>query len=140
MFQTIIVAGYLGRDPELRYTGDGTPVANFSLATSRRWSGQDGSPREQTTWFRVTVWRRQAEICNQYLQKGRAVLVEGELNSDPDTGGPRLWTGNDGATRASYEITARTVRFLGGRGDVAPAGEPGGTLSELPSDDDEIPF
>jgi len=69
MYHTVIVAGNLGRDPELRYTGDGTPVANFSVATNRRISRQDGTSRDETVWFRVTVWRRQAEICNQYLQK-----------------------------------------------------------------------
>lgn len=140
MYHTVIIAGYLGRDPELRYTGDGTPVANFSVATSRRWSGQDGTAHDETVWFRVTVWRRQAEICNQYLSKGRPVLVEGELKPDPETGGPRMWTGNDGTTRASFEITARTVRFLGGRGDGAPMGGTGGSLEAPPAEEDEIPF
>jgi single-strand DNA-binding protein len=136
----VIVAGYLGRDPELRYTGDGTPVANFSMATSRRFSRPDGTSREETIWFRVTVWRRQAEICNQYLQKGRAVLVEGELRPDPDSGGPRVWVGNDGTSRASYELTARTVRFLGGRTDVAPMVDAGGPFEEPAGEADEIPF
>jgi single-strand DNA-binding protein len=140
MYHTIIVAGHLGRDPELRYTGDGTPVANFSVASSRRYSRQDGTSREETVWFRVTVWRRQAEICNQYLQKGRPVLVEGELKPDPETGGPRMWKGNDGTTRASYEITARTVRFLGGRGDAAPEGGASDALEAPPAEEDEIPF
>jgi single-strand DNA-binding protein len=140
MYHTVIVAGYLGRDPELRYTGDGTPVANFSMATTRRFSRQDGTSREETIWFRVTVWRRQAEICNQYLQKGRAVLVEGELKPDPETGGPRVWVGNDGTSRASYELTGRTVRFLGGRGDVAPMGDAGGPFEAPPAEADEIPF
>ena len=140
MYHTVIVAGHLGRDPELRYTGDGTPVASFSVATSRRFSRQDGTSRDETVWFRVTVWRRQAEVCNQYLQKGRQVLVEGELKPDPETGGPRVWQGNDGTSRASYEITARTVRFLGGRGDAAPAEDAGGSLQAPPADEDEIPF
>ena len=141
MYQTVIIAGNLGSDPEMRYTPDGTPVTNFSVATNRRWSGQDGTPREKTVWFRVTVWRRQAETCNQYLQKGRSVLVEGELNPDPDTGGPRIWTGNDGKPRASYELTARTVRFLGGRGEATPVSPTGGEIEGPPTkEDEEIPF
>ena len=140
MYHTIIVAGHLGRDPEMRYTPDGTPVANFSLATNRRRSGQDSASRDETIWFRVTVWRRQAEVCNQYLQKGRMVLVEGELQADPTTGGPRVWTGNDGTTRASFELTARTVRFLGGRGDVAPMARPDSAQEAPPAEEDEIPF
>jgi single-strand DNA-binding protein len=140
MYHTVIVAGHLGRDPEMRYTPDGTPVANFSLATNRRRSSQDGTSRDDTIWFRVTVWRRQAEVCNQYLQKGRMVLVEGELQADPTTGGPRVWTGNDGTTRASFELTARTVRFLGGRGDVAPNGRPDTTEEAPLTEEDEIPF
>jgi len=139
MYQTIIIAGNLGRDPEMRYTADGTPVTNFSVATNRRWTGQDGTQRERTTWFRVTAWRRLAETCNEYLQKGRAVIVEGELNPDPATGGPRIWTGNDGVPRASFEITARTVRFMGGRAEAAPVGAPGSEI-EGPPEEEEIPF
>lgn len=140
MYQTIIIAGHLGRDPELRYTADGTPVTNFSVATNRRWTGQNGTQREETTWFRVTAWRRLAETCNQYLQKGRLVLVQGELNADSETGGPRIWQGNDGVPRASFEITARTVKFLGGRGDVAPMGDTASRLDAPPEQEDEIPF
>ena len=140
MYQTVIIAGNLGSDPEMRYTPDGTPVTNFSVATNRRWSAQDGSPREKTVWFRVTAWRRLAETCNEYLQKGRPVLVEGELNPDPDTGGPRIWKGNDGKPRASYELTARIVRFLPGRGEATPAGPTGAEVEGPPAKDEEIPF
>lgn len=137
MYSKVIIAGYLGRDPEMRYTPDGTPVTTFSVATSNRWTKQDGTPGEETTWFRITAWRRQAEICNQYLTKGRPVLVEGRLKPDPQTGGPRIWTGNDGVARASYEVTALTVRFLGGRGE--PAAEAG--VEEAPElEEEEIPF
>jgi single-strand DNA-binding protein len=140
MYHTVIIAGHLGRDPEMRYTPDGTPVTNFSVATNRRWTGQDGTSREQTFWFRVTAWRRLAETCNQFLQKGRAVLVEGELNADPATGGPRVWTGNDGVPRASFEMTARTVRFIGGRGEVAPVGPAADEFEAPPDEEEDIPF
>ena len=139
MYQKVIVVGNLGRDPEMRYTPDGTPVTNFSVATSRRWTNSDGSQGEETVWFRVTAWRRMAEVCNQYLQKGRQVLIEGQLKPDPATGGPRVWTGNDGVTRASFELTALTVKFLGGRGGAPPAEMPG-LPEEPPAEEEEIPF
>lgn len=132
MYQKVIIVGNLGRDPELRYTPQGTPVTNFTVATNRRWTNADGSPGEETAWFRVTAWRRVAETCAQYLTKGRQVLVEGRLNPDPQTGGPRVWTGNDGVARASYEVTALAVKFLGGRGVEAP-----GPITE---EEEEIPF
>jgi single-strand DNA-binding protein len=124
----------------MRYTPDGTPVTNFSVATNRKWSNPDGSQGEETTWFRVTVWRRMAEVCNQYLSKGRQVFIEGDLKPDPATGGPRIWTGNDGLPRASFEVTARTIKFLGGRGEPSPEGMPG--LPEEPpiEPEEEIPF
>jgi single-strand DNA-binding protein len=139
MYHKIIIVGYLGRDPEMRYTPDGTPVTNFSVATSRRWKRQDGSQIDETTWFRITAWRQLAELCNQYLSKGRPVLIEGRLNPD-ENGGPRVWTGNDGQPRSSYEVTALTVRFLGGRGEGADTSV---SYEEPPPPDmgeDEIPF
>ena len=139
MYHKITIAGNLGRDPEMRYTQDGTPVTNFSVATNRRWTNPDGSQGEETIWFRVSAWRRLAEICNQYLQKGRPVLVEGRLRPDPATGGPRLSTGNDGIARASFEVTALDVRFLGGRGEAPAEGTPGGP-EEPPEEGEEIPF
>ena len=139
MYQKLIIVGNLGRDPEMRYTSDGTPVTNFSVATNRRWNRPDGSPGEETVWFRVSAWRRLAEVCNQYLQKGRQVLIEGQLKPDPATGGPRMWTGNDGVARASYEVRALTVQFLGGRGE-APPSEAAGAPEEPPEEGEEIPF
>ena len=135
MYQNIVIVGNLGRDPELRYTPDGTPVCNFSVATNRRWTSSDGSPGEETTWFRITARRRMAEVCAQYLSKGRQVLVEGHLRPDPETGGPRVWTGNDGQARASFELTASSVKFLGGRGGNASSG---GEPQE--QEEDPIPF
>ena len=140
MYHKVTIVGYLGRDPEMRYTADGTPVTNFSVATSRKWNRQDGSQEEETVWWRVTAWRRQAEICNQYLQKGRLVLIEGQVNPDPSTGGPRIWTGNDGMARASFEVTARIVKFLGGRGETAPVGATGAPEEPPAEEEEEIPF
>ena len=119
MYQHIIIAGNLGRDPELRYTPEGTPVTTFSVATNRQWHNPDGTSGEETTWFQVTVWRRQAEVVAQYLRKGQPVLITGRLTPDPASGGPRLWQRRDGAAGASYEVTAESVKFLGGRGEAA---------------------
>ncbi len=116
MFQTIILIGNLGKEPEMRYTPSGQPVVSFSVATNRSYKGAEGQPVKETTWFRVTAWGKQAETCNQYLRKGSKVLVEGRLTPDPDTGGPRIWESN-GKMGASYEVTASTVRFLSGRED-----------------------
>lgn len=138
MYQKIIIVGNLGRDPEMRYTPQGTPVTNLSVATSRKWTNADGTPGEETIWFRVSAWGKQAETCNQYLVKGQQVLVEGRLRPDPATGEPRIWTGNDGVARASYELSASTVRFLGkpmGRAEVGPE-----EAIEEAIEEGEIPF
>jgi len=121
MYSKIILVGNLGGDPQLKFTADGVPVTTFSMATNRKWKNVDGTPGEETSWFRITVWRGQAEPCAQYLSKGRQVLVEGRLTPDPETGGPKIWTGKDGNPRTSYEVTAQTVKFLGGKSDAAPA-------------------
>lgn len=139
MYQQIVLVGNLGRDPEMRYMPDGRPVTNFSLATNRRWNDrQTGEQKEETVWWRVSVFGPQAEACNQYLSKGQRALVDGRMRPDPSTGGPRLWTGNDGTTRTSYEITANRVLFLGGRAEGGAA-----TLDEPDAGDvdaDGIPF
>ncbi|NLD43848.1 MAG: single-stranded DNA-binding protein, partial [Chloroflexi bacterium] len=116
MYQRIIIIGRLGRDPEMRYTASGVPVTSFSVATDRRWTDQSGQAQSKTVWFRVSAWRRLAETCNQYLSKGRLVMVEGELSE------PTPYQSRDGEWRASLEVTARNVQFLGGRGEEgAPA-------------------
>jgi single-strand DNA-binding protein len=141
MYQKIIVAGNLGNDPEMRYMPNGTAVTNFSLATNRRWTDQaSGEPREETIWFRVSVWGRQAEMVNQYLSKGRMALVEGRLRPDPQTGGPRTYQRQDGTVGASFDLTADFVRFLGGRGEGGLEEgdfEGGGAAAQ---EEDEIPF
>jgi single-strand DNA-binding protein len=140
MYQKVIIAGNLGRDPEMRYMSDGTAVTNLSVATNRRWTNKaSGEQQNETTWFRVSVWRRQAETANEYLSKGSQVLIEGRLTTDPQTGGPKLWTAQDGTVRASFEITAATVRFIGGRQSGGFDGDDSGGAAPA-QEEDEIPF
>lgn len=115
MYQKIVIVGNLGRDPEMRYTPAGKPVTNFSVAVNRKWTNDDGTTGQETVWFQVSAWNKLAEACSQYLSTGRLVLVEGRLIPDKETGGPRIWTGNDGQARASFEVIAETVKFLGGQ-------------------------
>lgn len=140
MYQQITIVGYLGRDPEMRFTPGGSAVTSFSIATSRSYTTNAGQKVDETTWFRVSVWGAQAESCNQYLKKGSPVLVVGRLRPDPQTGNPRVYTRNDGTPGASFEINAQNVRFLpGGRGDSGGYQEDMGDAGEG-SEDEEIPF
>jgi single-strand DNA-binding protein len=154
MFQQITLVGNLGRDPEMKYTPSGVPVTHFSVATSKRFQGQDGQWQDKTIWFRVTTWRKTAETASQYLTKGSKVLIVGELEE------PRTWVDKDGNTQVSLEVTAQTIRFLstrgegvGGGGDFQreqPArtsgngGNKAGSRSSEPMDegptDEDIPF
>ena len=110
MWHKITIVGRLGKDVELRYTPDGKAVASFSVAVD------DGfGENKKTIWFRVSVWGKQAEPCNQYLKQGSIVLVDGRLTPDPKTGGPRVWKRQDGTIGTSFEIVADTVRFLSPR-------------------------
>lgn len=129
MYQRLILIGNLGRDPEMRYTADGKPVTSFSMATSRRFKDRD-----ETTWFRVSVWGSQAESCNQYLHKGSRVLVEGRLAPDQATGAPKVFQKRDGTWGSSYEVFAESVRFLTAKGE--DTGSDG--VEDL--SDDDIPF
>lgn len=137
MFHKVILVGNLGRDPEMRYTPSGQAVTNLSVATNRTYTDSSGNQVKETVWFRVAVWGKQAESCNQYLRKGRQVLVEGRLTPD-ENGNPRIWTAQDGTPRASYEITAQTVRFLGAREEAGLLAEEGEIPG--PAAEDEIPF
>lgn len=112
MFHTLIVAGNVGKDPEMRYTPSGQAVTSFSVATSRSYTTGNGEQVKETLWLRVTTWGKLAEICNQYVRKGSLVLIEGRLTPDKATGGPHIWTKQDGSNGASFELTADTVRFL----------------------------
>lgn len=142
MYQKIIIVGNLGRDPEMRYTPGGQAVTNMSVATNRRYNDSNGQRVDETTWFRVSVWGNQAENVNQYLQQGSRVLVEGRLNPDPETGGPRIWTRNDGTPGASFEITAWRVVFLSSREEdqAYQSSQPSSGGSGQSVEEDDIPF
>lgn len=140
MYQKIVIVGNLGRDPEMRYMPDGKAVTSFNVATSRRWTDpRSGQVQDETTWFRVSVWGRQAETANQYLSKGSKVLVEGRIKPDPNTGAPKLFTRQDGTVGASFEISADEIRFMSpkGEGSSDPAGA-GSTHDE--AEEEDIPF
>jgi single-strand DNA-binding protein len=145
-FNKIILVGNLGRDPELRYTPDGTPVCTFSLATNeRRRDRATGENNDVTTWFRVTLWRRQAEVASQYLTRGKPVYIEGRLRVEE-------YTDRDGKQRHSLEVTATDMQFIGtARGDEAGGGAPQARAATAPRNaeprpeptdltDDDVPF
>ena len=133
----VILIGRLGRDPEVRYTPDGTAVANFSIATSTEWTDKgSGDRKEKTEWHRIVAWRRLGEICGEYLAKGRQVYIEGRLQT-------RDWEDRDGNKRYTTEVVATDVQFLGTRESSGPRDSAGGPPSEPPfadSGDDDIPF
>lgn len=142
MFHTLIVVGNLGRDPEMRYTPSGQAVTSFSIASNRQYTNNNGQNVKETIWFKINVWGKQAETCNQYLKKGSKVLVEGRLQPDPNTGNPRTYQRQDGTTGSNYEVVANTIRFLTPRTDEDSGGY-GGAASEeggQQAGDEEIPF
>jgi single-strand DNA-binding protein len=111
-FNKIILVGHLGRDPELRYTPQGTALCKLSVATTERRKNAAGEPEDQTTWFRVTVWGRQAELASEYLAKGRQVYIEGRFRLEE-------YTDREGQTRHSAEVSATEIHFLGQRNEAA---------------------
>jgi single-strand DNA-binding protein len=129
----------LGRDPELRYTPQGTPVCSFTVATNEKRKDKSGETQDVTTWFRVTLWGRQAETASQYLTKGRPVYIEGRLRLEE-------WTDRDGKARSTLEVHATDMQFIGGtRGDEAnvsfsKASPTDRAPSEPELSDDDIPF
>lgn len=141
-FNKIVIVGYLGRDPEIRYLTDGTAVCNFSVATTEKKKDRSGESQDITTWFKINVWGKQAEAANQYLSKGRQVYVEGRLTQQE-------YTDRDGNRRTSLEVRATEFHFLGSRGDegsFAGASQPSAPRSAPDSspashgDDEQIPF
>jgi len=133
MFQQITLVGYLGSDPVMRFTPAGKSVTNFSMATSNSYKDAQGNKIDDTTWWRVSVWGAQAESCNQYLKKGRPVLVICRMNQDKATGGPKIFEKNDGSAGAAYEVNAFNVRFL-------PSGAPIVSDEAPVATEDAIPF
>jgi single-strand DNA-binding protein len=140
----VILIGNLGRDPELRYTKNGQAVANFSLATTDVYNSREGQREERTEWHRIVAWAKTAELCAQYLAKGRSVYIEGQLRT-------REWEDKDGNKRQTTEVHAQTVQFLGPRGQGgsgsgggggggARAGESSMGAPDAPPADEDIPF
>ncbi|NPB09654.1 MAG: single-stranded DNA-binding protein [Thermodesulfobacteria bacterium] len=131
----VILIGRLGADPEIRYTADGQPVATFRMATSERWTDKNGQRQERTEWHRIVAFGRLAEICGEYLAKGRLVYIEGRLQT-------RSYEDRDGIKRFVTEIVAQNMQMLGRRDDtVAPSGpapEPD-FGDDLPPEED-LPF
>lgn len=128
----VILIGNLGRDPELRYTPGGTPVANFSIATTERWRNSEGENQEHTEWHNIVAWRRLAEISGEYLRKGSRVYIEGKIRT-------RSWEGQDGQKRYRTEIVVDNLMMLDTRGEPGKAVDDSGFEPDQISDDD-IPF
>ncbi|HYV49362.1 MAG TPA: single-stranded DNA-binding protein [Myxococcaceae bacterium] len=108
----VILIGNLGRDPEVRFTPSGQAVANFTVATNESWTDKQGQKQERTEWHRIVVWGKLAELCGEYLSKGRQCFVEGRLQT-------REWTDKEGKKNYTTEVVAQNVQFLGGRGENA---------------------
>jgi len=143
-FNKIIIVGHLGRDPELRYTAQGTPVCSFSMATTERRKDRSGEAQDQTVWFKVTLWNRLAETASQYLQKGKQVYIEGRLRVEE-------YTDRDGRARTSLEVNATDMQFIGSRQDdysgdrASSASVPSSNAAAAPAEapdlsDEDIPF
>ncbi len=127
-YQYTVIIGNVGREPEMRYTQSGVAVCDFSVAVSRRWSDRaTNEQKEETTWFRVSAWRGLAETCNQYVHKGMQIMVAGRVTAS-------AYMGQDGQPRASLDLNALDVQFLGRRGEGADEG--GG----YPTEPEDLPF
>ena len=148
MVNKVILVGNLGRDPEVRSTPSGQPVASFSLATNRKWKDRDGNRQEQTEWHNIVCWGRQAEVAGQYLTKGKQIYVEGRLQT-------RSWEDRQsGEKKYRTEIVCDNFQMLGSRGEFdsgpppgggggggsAGGGSAGGGESQPEPEDDDIPF
>ncbi len=135
----VILIGRLGKDPELRYTPGGKPVASFSLATSDRWTGPDGEKKESTVWHNIVAWGKTAEVMKEYLRKGREVYIEGRIDN-------RSWDDKEGNKRYTSEVVVQNFQFIGSK----PAGEensgPSRSSDEAPlppdrgTGDEDLPF
>ena len=132
----VILIGHLGQDPDIKYTADGTAVANFSIATSEEWTDKNtGEKKQRTEWHRIVVWRRLAEICGEYISKGSQVFIEGKLQT-------RKWEDKDNITHYITEVIANNVQFLSSKstGNENVSAESGIPKSEVTPEGDDIPF
>jgi single-strand DNA-binding protein len=149
----VILIGRVGRDPEVRYVSSGAPVATFSVATDESFKSRSGEQQQHTEWHKVVAWNKLAEICGEYLTKGKLVYIEGSIRS-------RQWEDQSGNKRTSYEIIARNMQMLGSRADAeraaaAGASRPAASQAQAPEEgydsgpepspegeitDDDIPF
>ena len=127
----VMIIGNLGADPEMRYMADGTALTTFRVAATRTYGGAEGERKEETEWFSVTAWRKLAEQCSQFLQKGRRVYVEGRLRT-------RSWDTPEGEKRYRTEVVAETVLFLDRAGGAGPSDQHHEGMGELEPED--IPF
>jgi single-strand DNA-binding protein len=139
-FNKVTIVGYLGRDPELRYTPQGTAVCSFSVATSEKRKDKTGEMQDNTTWFKITLWNKQAETASKYLTKGSQIYIEGKLRTEE-------WTDKEGKTRTSLEVTGTDMQFIGSKGDninnsgsFSSDNEPISSVASASAGDDEIPF
>ena len=127
----VMLIGNVGKDPEMRFTPSGSPVTSFSVATNRTYNTPEGEKKKETEWFSVVAWSKLAELCNQYLTKGKLVYVEGRLQT-------RTWDGTDGQKHSRTEVVASQVLFLDKGGEGSPA-EPKGEEPES-GDSGDLPF
>ena len=135
----VMVIGNVGRDPEMRYLQNGTPVTNFSVAASHSWTSPDGEKREETEWFSIVAWNKLAEVCNQLVSKGRKVYIEGRLRT-------HSWEAQDGTKKYRTEVVASTMILLDKRPQSAVADDTESVPGQAPvagpdeSGFDDIPF
>ena len=130
----VMIIGNLGTDPEMRYTANGNPVTSFRIASSRSYTSSDGERHQETEWFTVVAWNQLAELCNQFLTKGRMAYVEGRLHSN-------TWEGQDGQMRFRNEIIANQVIFLDrAAADSSSSGDESAESSELPLESGDLPW
>lgn len=130
MYQSTTIIGNVGNDPEMRYTQNGKAVTSFTVAVNKTWTGADGQKQEKATWFKIACWEKLAEITAQYVHKGDKILVVGEVST-------QAFTDKSGEHRASLEIRADTVKFLGSKADNATSPASAPTQEVTP---EEIPF
>ncbi len=138
-YEEIEIIGNVGKAAEMRYTPTGTPVTSFSVAVNKTWTDESGQKREKVKWFRVTCWRKLAEVTAQYVTKGMQVFVKGEVDA-------QAYTDKEGQARAALELTASVVRFLSGKGEGdsgegAPAGAGAGGMPTgvyIPPHEDDV--